>query len=82
MLRFRQPCDASPETRQVAMNAKVGSIGAGICIIMGAAILGLFFVLSGPTRWVALLGVMPLATGLIRWRAALRPSSIWARQVH
>lgn len=48
------------------MAANVGSIDRALRIVAGLAILGLFFVLAGPNRWWALLGLVPLGTGLLR----------------
>lgn len=49
------------------MNQNVGGIDRVIRIVFGLAILSLFFVLEGDMRWWALLGIIPLATGLTRW---------------
>ena len=51
------------------VHANVGSIDRVICIVIGGAVLSLFFLLQGPAKWFALLGVVPVATGLMRWRA-------------
>ena len=63
------------------MNADVGSIHRPICIIIGAATLGLFFVLQGPAHWFALLGVVPLATGSIGLLSRHLPFSISTRHI-
>jgi hypothetical protein len=55
------------------MAANVGGIDRAVRIIVGLAILGLFFVFDGPNRWWALAGLIPLATGLIRWCPAYVP---------
>jgi hypothetical protein len=49
------------------MNLNVGYTDRAIRIIAGVAILFSFFLLEGNARWLALFGVAPLATGLIRW---------------
>lgn len=49
------------------MNQNVGGIDRIIRIVFGLAILSLFFVLEGGVRWWALLGFIPLATGMTRW---------------
>jgi len=48
------------------MISNVGGIDRIIRIVAGLAILSLFFVLEGSTRYWALLGVIPLLTGLLR----------------
>ena len=55
------------------MNANVGGVDRAVRIIGGLAILSLFFVLDGPKHWFALVGILPLATGLIRWCPAYAP---------
>jgi hypothetical protein len=49
------------------MNENVGSTDRAIRVIAGVAILFSFFLLEGNARWLALIGIVPLATGLIRW---------------
>ncbi|MFL6582818.1 MAG: DUF2892 domain-containing protein [Burkholderiales bacterium] len=49
------------------MNLNVGYTDRAIRVIAGVAILFSFFLLEGHARWLALFGVVPLATGLIRW---------------
>ena len=52
------------------MGTNVGAVDRELRIIAGLVILSLLFVLDGPGRWWALLGLVPLATGLIAWRPA------------
>ena len=47
------------------MNINVGGVDKLIRIILGVGLLSLFFLLQGDTRWLGLLGVVPLATGLV-----------------
>jgi len=49
------------------MNFNVGHTDRAIRVVVGVAILCSFFVLEGNARWLALVGIVPLATGLIRW---------------
>lgn len=49
------------------MHSNVGNSDRIIRIIAGVFILGAFFVLEGNARWLALIGVIPLVTGLVRW---------------
>jgi hypothetical protein len=45
------------------MNLNVGGIDRTLRIIVGVAVLALFFVLPAPGKYWALLGVVPLLTG-------------------
>ncbi|MBS0325147.1 MAG: DUF2892 domain-containing protein [Proteobacteria bacterium] len=47
------------------MKANVGGIDRGLRIVAGLAILALFFVLEGANRWWALVGLVPLVTGIV-----------------
>lgn len=47
------------------MQANVGGIDRGLRIVAGIAILALYFVLEGPNRWWALVGLVPLVTGIV-----------------
>jgi hypothetical protein len=58
------------------MKANVGGIDRTVRIIAGLAILSLYFVLEGPSRWWALAGLVVLATGVIRWCPAYLPFGI------
>jgi hypothetical protein len=58
------------------MHANVGGIDRALRIVAGLAILGLWFVLEGPARWWALVGLVPLATGLIAWCPAYRAMGV------
>lgn len=49
------------------MEANVGRVDRTIRIVAGIAILSLFFVLEGNARWWALVGLVPLVTGLTRY---------------
>ena len=55
------------------MKQNVGGIDRSIRIIAGLVILSLFFVLNENTRWWALIGLVPLVTGLIGWCPAYLP---------
>ena len=43
----------------------VGSIDRIVRVVVGLALLSLWFVLSGPVRYVALVGLVPLLTAAI-----------------
>jgi ribose/xylose/arabinose/galactoside ABC-type transport system permease subunit len=55
------------------MKRNVGGIDRSIRIIAGLVILSLFFALDENTRWWALIGLVPLLTGLIGWCPAYLP---------
>jgi len=48
------------------MAANVGGIDRTLRILVGIAVLALFFVLEGNARYWALIGFVPLFTGLFR----------------
>lgn len=58
------------------MIKNVGGIDRIIRIVGGLVILSLFFVLGDAYRWWALIGVVPLATGLTRWCPLYLPFGI------
>ena len=47
------------------MKPNVGRIDAVIRIVAGLLLLSLVFVLEGATRWIGLIGVVPLVTGVV-----------------
>jgi hypothetical protein len=49
------------------MKANVGGIDRPLRIAVGILLLALVFVLEGNARWVGLIGLLPLATGLFRF---------------
>jgi hypothetical protein len=49
------------------MAANVGGIDRTLRIVVGIVVLALFFVLEGNARYWALLGILPLFTGLFRF---------------
>ena len=55
------------------MSANVGGVDRTVRIVAGLAILSLGFFLDGNARAWALVGLVPLATGLIRWCPAYLP---------
>jgi Protein of unknown function (DUF2892) len=48
------------------MTTNVGGIDRVLRIVVGIAVLALFFVLEGNSRYWALVGLVPLFTGLFR----------------
>lgn len=59
--------------RESEMKQNVGGIDRSMRIIAGLLILSLFFVLDENTRLWALVGLVPLLTGLIGWCPAYLP---------
>ena len=49
------------------MTSNIGNTDRIIRIVAGIAVLASFFVLDGNARLLALVGIVPLATGLFRW---------------
>jgi len=49
------------------MKVNVGSVDRVLRILVGVALLALVFVLEGNARWLGLIGILPLATGLFRF---------------
>ncbi len=47
------------------MKKNVGQIDRWIRIVLGVALLSLLVFLSGPVRWIGLIGLIPLITGLV-----------------
>jgi DUF2892 family protein len=64
------------------MEANVGGVDRVVRIVIGLAILSLFFVLDGPKHWWGLVGLVPLATGFIGWCPAYVPLGIRTRKAH
>ena len=49
------------------MKANVGNADRVIRIVAGILILSAVFLVEGNARWFGLIGIVPLATALIRW---------------
>jgi membrane-associated protease RseP (regulator of RpoE activity) len=49
------------------MNKNVGKIDRWIRIILGIAILSLLVFLNGSIKWIGLIGLIPLLTGLLNY---------------
>ena len=58
------------------MEANVGGADRVARIVVGIALLSLFFLLEGAARWWGLVGVVLIATGLLRWCPAYIPFGI------
>jgi hypothetical protein len=57
---------AATQTEGFVMTTNVGGIDRVLRIVVGIAVLALFFVLEGNARYWALVGLVPLITGLFR----------------
>ncbi len=49
------------------MKANVGNADRAIRIVAGILILSAVFLVEGNARWLGLIGIVPLATAIIRW---------------
>jgi hypothetical protein len=49
------------------MKANVGGIDKVLRIVVGLGLLSILFLVEGPARWWGLVGVLPLATGLVNF---------------
>ena len=58
------------------MNRNVGTVDRTIRIVAGLILLSLVFILDGNARWWGLVGLLPLATGLVGWCALYIPLGI------
>jgi hypothetical protein len=58
------------------MQTNVGGIDRVLRIVVGLAILSLFFVLEGNARYWALVGIVPILTGIFRFCPAYLPLGI------
>jgi hypothetical protein len=45
----------------------VGTTERTFRIIIGVAILPLIFILDSPMRWLGLIGIVPIVTGIMGW---------------
>lgn len=61
------------------MKSNVGKADRAIRIVAGLVLLGLVFILEGNARWWGLVGLFPLATGLVGWCAIYIPFGIDTR---
>lgn len=62
------------------MKTNVGTADRMIRILVGLVLLGLVFILEGIVRWWGLVGLLPLATGLVGWCALYVPLGIDTRR--
>lgn len=49
------------------MKSNVGTLDRLIRLLLAAGLFSLFFILPGGQKWLGLIGVVPLVTGLIQW---------------
>jgi cadmium resistance protein CadD (predicted permease) len=50
-----------------SMNANVGKIDKVVRLVLALVLFSLFFILQSDAKWLGLLGLVPLATGLVSW---------------
>jgi hypothetical protein len=58
------------------METNVGTVDRAIRILVGLVLLSLVFALEGNLRWWGLVGLQPLATGLLGWCPLYMPFGI------
>ncbi len=61
------------------MEANVGGIDRGVRIVAGVALLAWVAFGQGDVRWWGLLGIVPLATGVLHWCPLYLPFGIRTR---
>lgn len=49
------------------MKQNVGTVDRWIRIVLGVVLLSLLVFLSGPIRWIGLIGLIPLVTGILNF---------------
>lgn len=49
------------------MTTNIGATDRVIRIVLGLVLLSLLFILDGDSRWIGLIGLIPLFTAAIRW---------------
>ena len=67
------------------MQTNIGDLDRMIRVVAGVLLLSLLFFLEGNLRWLGLIGLIPLATGFVRWcplYAATGLSSLRANLPH
>ena len=62
------------------MKSNVGRVDRVVRIVTGLVLLGLVFILEGNARWWGLVGLLPLATGLVGWCVMYTPFGIDTRR--
>ena len=58
------------------MTPNVGGMDRTLRIVVGLALLSLFFLLEGNARYLGLIGIVPILTGTFRWCPAYLPFGI------
>jgi hypothetical protein len=54
------------------MTANVGLLDRILRLVVGVALLALFFLGEGSARWLGLIGLIPIATAVFGWCPAYR----------
>ncbi len=63
------------------MKKNVGQLDRIIRIILGVAVLSLFFILEGGLKWISLLGIIFILTGIINFCPLYLPFGISTRKL-
>ena len=71
----RQP-KAAGNAKEQFMKTNVGTADRVIRVLAGLVLLSLVVVLESNARWWGLVGLLPLATGLVGWCLLYRPFGI------
>ena len=67
---------ASKDQPEQVMATNVGLTDRAIRIVLGFAVLSFVLIVDGNARWWGLVGLLPLATGLVGWCALYVPLGI------
>lgn len=62
------------------MKHNVGQMDKRIRIVLGIAVLSLFFILDGGLKWISLLGIVFILTGVINFCPLYLPFGISTRR--
>jgi len=62
---IRSAARRSFNMEKTKMKANVGGIDRTLRIVVGIVLIALFFVLEGPARYLSILGLVALGTGLV-----------------
>jgi hypothetical protein len=49
------------------MPINIGTVDRITRVLIGVALLSMLFLMDGSARWLGLIGIIPLATGVVRW---------------
>lgn len=49
------------------MKANIGTLDRVLRLLLALGLFSLFFILPGQQKWLGLIGIVPLVTGLVLW---------------